>query len=133
MPKYKIKDRWVQRICQGCGKKFDARISYVKRGQMKYCSRKCQDFKGEKNSNWRGGKRITRKGYILIYSPIHPFADVNKECLEHRLIMENHIGRYLKSAEVVHHINGIKYDNRLENLKLFINEKEHQKIGHATR
>ena len=79
----------------------------------------------EKNPTYKG--RIKRKGYWCIYKPEHPLAQKQGYISEHRLIMEKHIGRYLKPEEVVHHINGIKDDNRIENLMLFANQKEHIK------
>ena len=82
---------------------------------------------GKKGANWQGGKkRITMYGYVLIYSPNHPNRDKNTRCvLEHRLVVEKFIGRYLTKEEVVHHINENKSDNRIENLMLFKNLKEH--------
>ena len=66
---------------------------------------------------WKGGKMLDGKGYILIYCPEHPHA-VNKYVPEHRLIIERALGRYLTKEEFVHHRNGIKDDNTLENLQI---------------
>lgn len=83
---------------------------------------------GERSPNWRGGEIIAGRGYIYVYCPNHPTAPKKKYVLKHRLIMEKHLGRYLSSREVVHHINGNHFDNRLENLRLYPSQKEHMKL-----
>jgi hypothetical protein len=80
---------------------------------------------GDKNPRWKGGKRKHPLGYIQINSPNHPYKDRNGYVLEHRLVMEKHLGRVLLPTEVVHHINGDPKDNRIENLMLFANNGEH--------
>ena len=76
-------------------------------------------------------KRLYRKkqsdGYILVYSPNHPSADRTGYVLEHRIVFEKHIGRILCATEIVHHVNGKKDDNRIENLEL-VSRSEHAKI-----
>lgn len=58
-------------------------------------------------------------GYIEVYLPTHPFARKTGYVKKHRLIMEKIIGRYLLPEENVHHKNGIKTDNSLDNLELW--------------
>ena len=67
------------------------------------------------------------RGYIEVKVENHPFSKRRGYYLEHRLIMEKHIGRYLKKEEHVHHINGIKDDNTIENLMLFESNSAHKK------
>lgn len=86
----------------------------------KYIKGYPESRRGKNSPAWRGGRHIDSKGYITIYSRGHPYATVHNHILEHRLVMEKELGRYLKPTEVVHHINGIKHDNRIENLQLCV-------------
>ncbi len=81
---------------------------------------------GELHSGWKGGRNIDGYGYIKIYKPNHPFANNLNYVMEHRWVMESHLGRYLKPEERVHHIDGDKTNNVIENLHLFPNESKHQ-------
>jgi len=79
------------------------------------------------------GKCKTTSGYFNICAPNHPNKTKHGYVLEHRLVMEEFIGRYLTSEEIVHHINGIKSDNRIENLILFPNKASHNSFKHLGR
>jgi hypothetical protein len=65
-------------------------------------------------------------GYWRIFSPDYPKATKNGYILEHRLIMEKHLGRYLKENEIVHHKNRNQFDNRIENLEI-LTKREHRR------
>lgn len=110
--------------CKICNLEFKV---YQCSKKQKTCSFKCRNkmMTGKKAYNWRGGRRKHNNGYILRYSPNHPYA-YHGAVLEHRLVMEKYLGRYLKPEERVHHVNHIKTDNRVKNLILFKNESEHQ-------
>ena len=80
---------------------------------------------GQGAPRWKGGIRfLNNGGYIMVYS--REFPEMNTansgSCyvLEHRLVMARHLGRALRKNERVHHKNGQRDDNRLENLELWI-------------
>lgn len=101
-----------------CGEKFTTHSK-----KARYIVGHFRKFQvGNKAPSWQGG--ITKdRGYIFLYTPEHPHN--NKGYVKRsRLTMEKKIGRILESQEVVHHINGIKTDDRIENLFLTT------KIGH---
>jgi len=90
--------------------------------------------KGCKAPGWKGGRYTDKRdGYVHVWAPDHPFARRNGKgdgtyVLEHRLVMERILGRYLHPAEDVNHRNGIKNDNRDDNLRLvshFAHFEEH--------
>jgi len=74
----------------------------------------------EKHPAWKGGRYIDRAGYVLVRKKDALSRRSDGYTLEHRYVMEKFLGRPLSSNEEVHHKNGIKTDNRLENLELVV-------------
>ena len=72
--------------------------------------------KGEKGSNWKGGVKITKAGYRQRLRPDHPRADSCGYVMEHILVWEEKTGVPVPKNCCIHHLNGNKADNRIENL-----------------
>lgn len=77
---------------------------------------------------YKGARRRTHSsGYIQEHCPDHPACNRFGMVMFHRLLMEQALGRYLTGAEVVHHENGDRTDNRIENLRLFPDQAAHMR------
>jgi DNA-directed RNA polymerase subunit RPC12/RpoP len=118
--------------CCQCGKDFKRHYHFHKQNldrktERVFCSAICKNEYQRINHspNWKGGRR-TEKGYIKIWVP--PEESPRRWKFEHRVIMEKHLGRKLTNREFVHHKNGIKDDNRIENLEI-VNLNSHR--GHV--
>lgn len=85
------------------------------------CYKKQQrvEFSGKKHPNWKGGKVRRNDGYVVILDKNHPNKRASGYVLEHIYVMSKHLERPIKKNETVHHKNGIKDDNRIENLELW--------------
>lgn len=71
----------------------------------------------ENNNNWKGGKTYHSRGYILLCKPDHPKASKTGYVYEHRYVYEQYYKCCLLDCVDIHHINGIRNDNRIENLE----------------
>lgn len=95
------------------------------------------DHKGSKASKWRGGRSIDKRGYVTLFveasDPLRIMCHKGgNHMAEHRLVMARHLGRPLMSYELVHHINGIKGDNHIENLLIY-SASDHQQVERNCR
>ena len=125
-----------KKICPTCGKKFGRNYYYSRNywKKQKYCSLKCSGTLikkgnipwnkgkpgkiGKENFNYKGGRNISVAGYVRILIP-----GTGSYQFEHRMVMENHLGRKLETWECVHHKNGNRQDNRFKNLEIMIKQK----------
>lgn len=116
--RYQMSDKIDKRLkrtkttCKTCGKELLRGKQQRERYKSSYCDKKCESKarRMPEDNIWRGGT-VSANGYIYVSQGF-------RKTLQHRAVMESIVGRKLKKQEQVHHINGIKTDNRPENLEL---------------
>lgn len=123
-----VSNRFIWLACLGCGEERWVVLMGNKPRSLR-CHRCANGIRtGAIHSQWKGGRRQNKAGYILVwlspYDFFYPMADHRGYVPEHRLVMAKHLGRCLQSWELVHHkgkrYTGIenKSDNLIDNLKL---------------
>ena len=107
-------------------RKWKEKLSIALKNRIPWNKGKHPEYmQGFHNPAWKGG--ITKhNGYIYIHKPKHPFNN-NGYVKRTRLVAEKYLGHYLTKKDITHHINGIKNDDRPENIKI-ITRSEHAKI-----
>ena len=89
--------------------------------------------RGAETANWRGGRTATGSGYIRIYKPDHPNANDHGYVYEHRLVMEQKLGRLLTKDEIVDHIDRNRSNNAPDNLRVHASRSQHVKDHYSAR
>ena len=152
-------DAYYNCECPICSRKFHLKPYQKNKYKTHYCSRKCfaeakktimkgegnhqYGIKGSKNASWKKDRKITVYGYAKIRSLNHPFKDCDGFVFEHRLIAEKYLLNednsieingelYLKENYVVHHIDGNKLNNNVDNLEV-MTLKEHSSLHRKLR
>ncbi len=117
------KERWVL-LCRG-----EPKFHICRHCVSPYLNNKGILRVGKESHNWKGGK-YNKGGYFLIrvYPDdfFYPMAYQNGYVLVHRLVMAKYLNRCLLPWEIVHHINGVRDDNRIENLRMVSPDRHHQ-------
>ena len=106
--------------CPNCGKHRSLKASDRNRKNFTGLCKPCylKNTRGEKHGKWKGGKFIDKFGYMLILKRDHPLADGYGYIREHRLVASNKWGVKSLIGMVVHHKDGDRLNNNIENLQI---------------
>jgi hypothetical protein len=123
-----LRDKRIIRNCKNCSKSFKVKLCHSHGGKGWFCSKECNYSFDRKDYKARWKQPC---GYVYVNIPKdHPIylerkkkGIRNSRIREHRLVMEQYLGRYLLPHENVHHKNGIRDDNRIENLELWTKQQ----------
>lgn len=131
-----------------CESSFTTWECKLKNGNGRFCSKQCfnkhqsvnvtEEIRkrtidrlhkiGPEHPSWKNGRTVNHRGYVEVWVEDHPRLNRTHRVLEHRLVMEKHLGRYLEKNEIVHHKDRNKQNNNIENLELVQNIQEHMDV-----
>lgn len=113
------KHKW-RAVCVHCGQEGSPQLGHIRIGQNGCRNCAYLALRGAGNKSYKTGKTTDKSGYVELSGKFgHPNARSKGRIFEHVYLMAEHLGRALTPNENVHHKNGVRDDNRIENLELW--------------